>query len=138
MALGKAVHLHEPMGGSGRGPFAPVLKERDRVVQNVRALVMEELGDRVPRPTFGSVVPRLLGDQGDEAAAHVIRVTLRAQILRHEPQIDMPEFSPQVTISSDDASTATRVVISISGVLKRTGEAVDVRVGIDFPLGVEP
>ena len=85
-----------------------------RLIKNdLLQLLLTSPGERVMRPRFGTIIPRLPFEQGDKATVAAIQSSIRSAISRFEPRIKVTDVIVQTGV--DD----TIFTITVFGSLTR-------------------
>lgn len=93
------------------GPYSMNKKLKEVVNQNFRMLLLTNPGERVMIPTYGIGVKTLLFHNRGETVSQIdIESTIRSQVIRYMPFINITDF----TISDDLPNEQNSIFISIS------------------------
>lgn len=117
--LNLKVHIYEPLGGDSRGPMAPVLRERDRITQNIVAILFTRKGEWPGKPWQGNALQNLLYEPDDEITMRAARAMTEGQIRRYEPHLDLTA-AVLAMLTDDEGNPLLR--IDLRGVMLRTND----------------
>lgn len=128
--LDKAVVIREPVGADGRGPFAPVLNERQRVSQSLQAIWMTGIREwPMRRRQRGTPLIEALYETQTEAAKKILKAALISRAQEHESNFVISDLK----ITSELSTAGTTIQIDVYGVLKKTGESTTFGFVIQVP-----
>lgn len=97
-----------------------------RLIKNdLLQLLLTAPGERVMRPKFGTIIPRLPFEQGDIRTINNIKSSIRAAVSRFEPRVELSDVI--VTTSPDER----QFTITVFGSLTRDPN-IELSVTADF------
>ncbi len=106
----------------------PMVSGTDKVDQAISLILETEPGERVMRPDFGCGLRRYLMKPNTVATRTLLREDVITALTRWEPRISVKD------ITVEPADDPSMVLISISYVLTRTGQARN----LVYPFSLEP
>lgn len=117
----KSLHIHEPLGGDGAGPFSTVRDEVSAARQNIVAIIGVEPHER-PFRRVGIPLSFIIDEPADEATEALVRSLIQGQLLRYEKRVEFTSID--ISITNEISNVILKV--DIRGVLKSTGDPVQV------------
>lgn len=119
MKLERAVHIKEPLGADGSGPWAPCLDEVARIRQNVRAILGVMPREWPMRSDRGTPLAAAIYETNDTLTQRMFATIIKTQLSRFEPYLKVA----RVTV---ETPTVDAITITIYGLAIRTGEFLEV------------
>lgn len=122
------VHIYEPVGGDARGPMARVLNERDRIKQNLIAILFTLRGEWPGKPWLGFDLTHLLYEPADVLTLRTARAAVEGQIRRYEPHLGNIRAAVAYA-ENEDGMTGLR--IDVRGTMLRTRDIFSATITVE-------
>jgi uncharacterized protein len=114
----------------GRGWRFPILPDaagslgyvdgEANVEQSLKVLLLTDLGQRVMRPDFGCLAPRLVFAPGSVHYLGLLETTVRDAVRDWEPRVDLDEVRAEAAPDGSPPEEETRVIVSIRYRIRQT------------------